>query len=473
MPLTPRQRSFRLLAALIALKTALMLIDGRPSVFMGDSGAYLYTAIHDYIPHDRGFMYGFLLRPLAVWPHSLRFLLFAQTVMSAISAWLISVVLTTHFAVPFRRAALLSFLCALEPLQLISERYVMTDTLALFLFAALVTISVAFLRHCSQSRLAAALVIGVALISIRMSYLPIVLLSSLLLPLTWFLRSKAMRTFRAWGLLLLWLGAGQLLLYGYRCLNASVCQMARPEYLYADGFILLAEVSPIVTWSDFPASVPGRRILAAVGAASLSDPTKREGQLFAPNGLCATLHRFIPDEYEANKVAGRIALRAIMAHPGDLTRLAVGTWEGFFDLPVIRESIAYDEGGLRRGEDYVRAEILKTVGTDLGAQSSTGPVWRWHRMAIPWYWFLVVAPLSIPVIFLSGWRRLVAPAALIYGYLIVLFAQTIVVSTHPEPRYLMPIAWLAFLSFGILSNLPVKPLSQTTGAPEALPALAD
>src|SRR5580704_6236035 len=160
-------RSYRLLAALIALKFALVLVDGRPSVFMGDSGAYLYTALHGYIPHDRGFFYGFLLRPLAVWPHSLQFLVFAQATISAISAWLIAVNLTGAFGVTFRWAALLSFLCAIEPLQLISERYVLTDTLALFLFAILVTLTVSFCRRRTEIRLLLALATGVALIGVR------------------------------------------------------------------------------------------------------------------------------------------------------------------------------------------------------------------------------------------------------------------------------------------------------------------
>src|SRR4051812_2427675 len=133
LPQTAQQRQLLwLLAALFGLKFALVLLDGNPSAFMGDTGAYLYTALHNYLPHDRGFFYGFLLRPLAIWPHSLRFLVFAQAAMSAISAWLIAVNLSRVFAIPFRWAAVASLLCALEPLQLLSERYIMTDTTALF-----------------------------------------------------------------------------------------------------------------------------------------------------------------------------------------------------------------------------------------------------------------------------------------------------------------------------------------------------
>jgi len=440
-----------LLAALVALKFGLLLVDGKPSIFMGDSGSYLYTALHDYIPHDRSFAFGYLLRALAVWPHSLRFFLFAQGAMSAITAWLIAVILTRVFSVRFRWAALLSFLCALEPLQLLSERYIMTDTVALFLFAALVTVSVAFCRHCTALRLACALVLGVALISIRMSYLAIVLLNSALLPLIWFLRSAPRRNIRAWALLIFWICAGQLMFYGYRCLNAYVSDMAKPEYLYADGFILVSEVSPILQLSDFPPDLPGRRILARVGP-SLRNPMDREGQIFSPNGLTWVLRREIPDEYRANQMARRIALHAILAHPGALLELAFSTWEEFFNSYLFQGALAYDEGGLRNGEENFRAEILKSLGTDLGAQSSRDPIARWHRAAIPWYWFLVTAPFAVPLVFLIAWRRMDAAAALVHGYLLLLSAQVILLSTHSEPRYLMSVAWLTLISIGWLSR---------------------
>jgi len=49
------------------------------------------TALHNYIPYDRGFLYGGLLRPLAVWPHSLSFLVRLQAILSGIAAWLLAV----------------------------------------------------------------------------------------------------------------------------------------------------------------------------------------------------------------------------------------------------------------------------------------------------------------------------------------------------------------------------------------------
>lgn len=455
---------------------------------MGDSGAYLYTALHGYIPHDRGFVYGFLLRPLAVWPHSLRFLVFAQATMSAISAWLIAVSLKDGFGVPFRWAALLSFLCAVEPLQLISERYILTDTVALFLFAVLITVTLSFCRHRTGIRLALALLAGVALIGIRISYLPIVLLNSLLLPFLWF-RSRSVaaatgldrrpfsaKSVRLAALFLLWLGVGQLLLYGYRYLNAAVSNMATPEYFYMDGFILLSDVAPIITADDFPSAIPGSQILTGAGA-TLRDPIYREAQLFAPNGLCSVIRRIVPDEYQANKLAKNIALHAIATHPLSFARLAIHTWAEYFHVSLLRAFLNLDEGGLRATDEPFREEIRASLGTDLSAQSSTGPVWRWHRAAIPWYWFLVLFPLGIPFLVLRERGRIDAPAALIYAYLMVLFAQTLCFSTHAIPRYLMASGWLSFLLFGVVSrarpwrrDAPVVSLSsQTPVAPAAPP----
>ncbi len=440
------RRLWWLLAALLVLMLGLLVIDGKPSVFMGDSASYLSTALHGYIPHDRSFVYGLLLRPLAVWPHSLRFLVFAQATMSAISAWLIAVILTGAFSVPFRWAAVLSFLCAIEPLQLILERYVLTDSIALFLFAVLATIAISFCRNRTKTRMALALTVGVVLISIRISYLPIVLLNSVVLPFLWIRKTRRASV----ALFLVWAGAGQLLLYGYRYLNATVSKMETPEYFYMDGFILISEVAPIVTAADFPAGIPGGAILSSVGV-PLSDPVYREAQLFRPDGLCAVIRQVVPDEYQSNKLAKRVALHTILTHPVPFIRLAAHTWTEYFHISTLRAFLGVDEGGLRSTDGPFREEILTSLNTDLASSTTTGPVWRWHRAAIPWYWFLMAAPLAIPFVFLNAWRRIDAPTALVHLYLFVLLAQTVFFSTHAVPRYLTPFAWLAFLSIGIIS----------------------
>src|SRR5947209_4291274 len=51
-------------------KLAFYIADPYPSFHFGDSGAYLATALVKWIPPDRSFSYGFLLRPLVLGSHS-------------------------------------------------------------------------------------------------------------------------------------------------------------------------------------------------------------------------------------------------------------------------------------------------------------------------------------------------------------------------------------------------------------------
>ena len=114
-----------------------------------------------------------------------------------------------------------------------------------------------------------------------------------------------------------------------------------PEYFYPDGFILLPEIAPIVTAADFPVGVPGAQILRDV-VPSLKDPRLREAQIFAPNGLSATIRNVVPGEYPANQVAKKTALHAIRTHPIALGALAIHTWSEYFEVPWLA---AYPETG--------------------------------------------------------------------------------------------------------------------------------
>jgi hypothetical protein len=460
------RRLFVLLAALLSLKLALIAMDGYPSVFMGDSSAYLYTALHGYIPHDRGFLYGWLLRPLAVWPHSLLFLVCVQAILSGLAAWLLAVNLTVLGA-SFRWAAIAGVICAIEPLQLISERYVLADTTALFLFAVLVTCVIWCWRTGSGFAVALAFITGVILIAIRISYLPLVMVNSFLLPFLWWWKRgwKWGATRRSLGFLLLWLCAGQVLLYSYQRLNAEVCGMARPAYLYADGFFLLSDVAPIVKETDLPPGALGQKIFRSV-TIPLDQPIYREAQLFSPGGLAWAFGNQIPDEYTANDMARTTALRAMEHHPRAFLALAVQTWADYFNSPFLAIWLKQDEGGLRPPDGAFGAEMRKVFGIDPGPRGVNGPVWRWHRLAIPWCWLLVTLPLVLPA-FLPAVNRPIRPVvAYLHFFLLLMFLPAVVVTQHAEPRYLIPVAWLTFLA-----AVPIVISRKKSGDREPAPVL--
>src|SRR6476619_1273971 len=57
-------------ALVLAIKLLLLWLDPTPKLFMGDSWSYIHTALTGSIPRDRSYFYGYLVRWLALWPHS-------------------------------------------------------------------------------------------------------------------------------------------------------------------------------------------------------------------------------------------------------------------------------------------------------------------------------------------------------------------------------------------------------------------
>src|ERR1043165_6326630 len=65
-------------ALILAIKLLLLWLDPTPRLFMGDSLSYIWTSLTGWIPGDRSYFYGYLVRWLAVFPHSLTPLVIAQ-----------------------------------------------------------------------------------------------------------------------------------------------------------------------------------------------------------------------------------------------------------------------------------------------------------------------------------------------------------------------------------------------------------
>ena len=115
----------------LAIKLLLLWLDPTPKLFMGDSGSYIWTALTGWIPRDRSYFYGYLVRWLAVWPHSFTPLLVVQALASGATAIVFALICSRFFEMSNRLSFLFGLLCALDPCQLVWERYVMTETFSL------------------------------------------------------------------------------------------------------------------------------------------------------------------------------------------------------------------------------------------------------------------------------------------------------------------------------------------------------
>ena len=152
------------------------------------------------------------------------------------------------------------FLCVIDPLQLLWERYVMTEAISLCLYAFVVYHSLLYLRDRRLRDLAIVQAASVLLIGFRMSFLLQVQISTVVLPLIAFapdvlkrLRRRSTADASRWSAVRVCGGhllVSVMLLFvlhtGYKRANGWVSQR-EPAYLYTTGVTILAFWSPVHT----------------------------------------------------------------------------------------------------------------------------------------------------------------------------------------------------------------------------------
>jgi hypothetical protein len=454
--LTPRKFLIFWLIVVVGVKAVLLLLDPKPALFLGDSDAYLTTAYAKYIPTDRSFVYGLFLRLIAYRPHSLHTVVFLQIALSALSAWIIAVILVRYVKTGFVVAALCSLFCAVEPLQLISERYILTEALSTFLFALLV---VTAFRYLSTSRLlwlGLVQVIGAGLITIRISFLPIVLFASFALPLLT-QRAITLLRFRQWtpvgrqviAPILFSLVLSQSLLLGYKNFYGSLLVPRQPgAFLYADGLFLASALAPVIHSGDYPIAEQRDAIFSHLKH-PLEDRRSREAHRWYDGDLCVLIIKESGgDLFKANKLAKKTALRAVKRDPLGVLHLAVLTFFDYFDRDYLNELTLADEG---RGQS-VSAERIRDFKQHFRADFTQNYVesftkW-WHRQCQIWYLFVLLLPLLF-LIHVFVYRRQSTP----YHWLCVIFALVFLegatlTTVRPVPRFLTTAAWLGCVIVG-------------------------
>ena len=106
----------------------------------------MWTALEGWIPEDRLYFYGYLIRWLALFPHSFAPLLVFQTLASGATAVVFALICSRFFRISERLSFLFGLMCALDPCHLVWERYVMTETFSLVLYMLVLYWSLAYLR---------------------------------------------------------------------------------------------------------------------------------------------------------------------------------------------------------------------------------------------------------------------------------------------------------------------------------------
>lgn len=169
--------------ALSLAKLILFVLDSNPQVFLGDSMSYLTTAMKQRIPPDRSFVYGYLVNSLTARSRSLNSLLAVQSVMGIATSMLSALILFRFFRVSFAVSAAIAFLMTLEPQQLLYERFVMTESMSTAIFALFLFVALEYLRTRKVWLLAALQAAGVLLVAFRLSFVPMLMVATVTVPL--------------------------------------------------------------------------------------------------------------------------------------------------------------------------------------------------------------------------------------------------------------------------------------------------
>jgi hypothetical protein len=456
--------------SIFALKLLLLAIDPVPKLYMGDSGSYIWTALSGWIPPDRSFFYGYVIRWTALWTGSLAWLLIVQVCLSAITCILLSSITRVVFELPERWSYLFGFLCAIDPLQLLYERYVMTEAISLFLYAFVIYHSFLYLKTRRLRNLIIVQAASVLLIGFRMSFLLQVQINTIILPLIAFAPDVLKRIRRrpiadasstrlarvCGGHLLLSVTLMFLLHAGYKQTNGWLSHR-EPDYLYSTGITLLAFWAPVLQPEDAPD--PGLADLIRRGDEfHLKNPVFRNAQRFRPDHLIDRLRKLEPDKPKADSLAKRTALHALFRDPLGVLGISWRTYLSYWNVAAMKKC-AVSDFSFRRPPNDQLIELLASRFHLSYAKGSTAlsPAQLYYIVAWPYYFLILLAPLlSGLVIALRSVRRY---AILLFVHISIMMAMAMTFGGD-SIRYLQPISFMTLLLLALGAQIALRSLKK-------------
>lgn len=433
--------------ALALLKLAGILVDPQIRLFLGDSSSYLFAArSEDWLPPDRSFTYPMLLEALVRPTGSLHALLYWQSLVGIVVALLLASVLRLRFGLPGALVFGAACVFALEPAQLFYERMVLAEAFGMLALAAFFACASAYLVKGRVAWLVLAIVFGLGTVTLRMNFLPVVIVISLGLPLLFLVDRE--RRLRLPAVLL-------------HCVLAGVCFWAThgeyrshvgtlfdrpPGYIGQAGFMRMGLVAPLIKPAHFErVGLPAD--FAARLAFDLADPRTRPSQLWSPGGLADALAKAGRD---VDATCRKLSAYALRDDPLGVVRLGVRTLGGYFDPEGAKLRLTKDLG---RDPMPYPPNVVESVGTHW-AYDLVGVAERWtpvsrafehgSRWLVACLFLLVPIALANVLLHWSGPRRLQALLAALFACGLV--ATEVLFSSIASYRYLHSLPFFMFVN---------------------------
>ena len=455
---------------ILALKFVLFGLDSLPKFFGGDSRCYLWTALSGWIPEDRSFLYGYVIRWVGLSTSTLTSLLVLQVFAGALIAIVCTWICLRIFELPLWIAFTVGLLCCLEPIQLYWERSVMTETLSLLLYVLLLQVSFCYLKTKRIRDLLLIQLIAMLLLSFRMSYLTVVYMITVALPLMAFWPWRRRYNWKDFAFIRLKKPAFGVLARPAAHLLVSVATMyvlhssyqrvngflshREPGYLYVTGTYLLSFWAPALKPSDAPDSRLAE-VIRKGDTFSIKQLNLRGSQLYVKGFLVDRLHQIEPNRRRAEGLARETALGALRRDPLAIVSLGWRTYLEFWlrgvhvwakpDIPVSGQWSNPDVAAFGLTERFHQVVIPVNVRQPVTFLA-------WYYFAAEWYYYVVLlSPVLLGI--------LVALGPTIRRYLVflflnqtILFATTFTLSVRPVVRYLEPLSLITLLMFAAVAK---------------------
>jgi hypothetical protein len=389
-------RQILYLLIICGISTLFWTLDHRPEFYMGDSASYMRTAVQEYIPPDRSFVYGFIIRWIGLPFHSLKPLMIAQGLAGILSCAGLAICLKRYDTVNVGNDTcfLMALLFCVEPMHMMFQRYVLTEALTMPIFIGYLMASLSYLKKRRLIKLAILQVLGIALISMRLIFLPLVLINTVILPLL--MPPRGFRQALAHLLTNLFL---ILVFHGSYCMLNGKLSNAPPGYTYYDGFFALSAWAPAVTVSS-AANPQVAEIIRRGSEYDLNKFPRRYYQLWDAKGIVFRIKSIAPDLVTANRWAKITARRAFAQNPVAVLTVALKTYIEFNTYEKIQNELRID-----RGDDRPMSKTLvKWLKENFSADTHEfieqhGEYWQLPSVtkliqnhAAPWMLLLVQTP---------------------------------------------------------------------------------
>jgi len=445
----------------LVIKLLLLWLDPTPKLYLGDSASYIWTALTGWIPGDRSYLYGYVVRWLAVWPHSFTPLLVIQALASSATAILFALICSRFFEMSNNLSFLFGVLCALDPCQLVWERYVMTETFSLVLYVLVLYWSLAYLRDRRLWQLAVVQALSVMLIGFRISYLLVVQVCTILLPLIAFVRC-ALPVFgnrsaaRSSATYVLSTGfehvvvsvALMFVMHGvYKHVNGLLTKR-EPAYLYDAGSHLVAVWAPALEPSDATDS-RFRDLIANGHQFKIDDLTLRNAQHFGEGFLIDRLRKIVRNRTKRDRIARETAMNALRRRPLQIAGLAFNTYMGYWAIGSIQEHAREDLGNGQLTDEEVK-RIAEKFGFITEKRVPTQPFSLLQRYFVgAWLYYFIVVVSPLVCAFATWLSRHRSFALLLFIHASILMVVITALSPQACIRYLQPLSILTLLSIAI------------------------